>query len=431
MKKMVLCISIVMPVLLSASIDLESSYKKALEHEAKVNSHRYQTMAKNEEILQAKSKLQPKINLNTAATSRYYRLNNSDKTSRNEQFLSFSISAEVPVYRPENYNNIEQAELRYRFSTLLLEELKQDIALEVVDSYISILRAQNSLLVANSFLRANRVKYKQIEKMYERKLSSKMDLLSSKVTYEHSKIKLHTKKQNLRLAKFRFKNLTGIDDVNIPKIDFENVDISKLYILSDKEELFRSNIEARKQKLNIELTKKQIEKSSYGLYPKVDLSASATKFNSVNTYTDEDSDFKVVLSLRMPIYEGGYVASDVSKFRYLLSAANEDLRDTKREAKLSYEDFYIRLDSSKKSIDLHKSAIESTRLYLRAIEEGYRTGLRSLIEVEDARLRLYESQFELIDSIYEYIKSYVSLLNLFGQLDSKKLKQLDDILLQR
>ena len=89
----------------------------------------------------------------------------------------------------------------------------------------------------------------------------------------------------------------------------------------------------------------------------------------------------------------------------------------------------IELNNSKENISLYREAIKSSQLYLHAVNKGYEKGLKDLIDVEDARTKLFETKFKLIDAIYLYIKSYTSLLNTFGLLSSDKLVELDEVLL--
>jgi len=321
--------------------------------------------------------------------------------------------------------------LKDDYSDLYLKQIKQELAFYVTDAYMLIVRAKNALLVADAYVEANNVTYTQIKKMYDKRLANKMDLLAAKVTLDQSKIKANTEKQNLRLARFKFKNITSIKTGTIPKINLETIDILKLTNLFNINELNNVNLEIKKSKLSVNLTKKQIENSSYGHYPKMDLSASASKFDTATEYSDYETDAKVVLSLQIPIYQGGYVESNIAKYRYLLSAANEDLNDVKRKVVAQYEELTINLKTAEENISLSKSTINSANLNLEAVKKGYSNGLKNLIDVENAKIKLFTSKFKLIDSVYEYIDSYTSLLNLYGNLNNEKLKQLDDILFGR
>ncbi len=428
MKKYILGLMVSVPLIAGSSVTIHSSYIKALGYEAKVQSYGYQIMAKEEEIAQAKSRLYPQIKFITSATSREYELNNGRGTQRDENYYTAKLVGDIPIYHPENYNNIDQAKLKYRFSNYYMMQLKQDLALDVTDSFMLIVRAKNSLFVANAYLKSTKVSYDQIGHMYKKSLSNKMDLLSSKVTYERAKARVNKEKQSLRLAKYKFKILTSVENINISTINLGKIDVSKLSIFTTIDELNSLNIEIKKSKVNIDLTKKQIEKSTYGHYPKVDLSATLSQYDSDNFYTDYENESRVMLNMRIPLYEGGYVEADISKNRYLLSAADEDLKNIQREILSNYEELTINLQASKENISLYKEAIGSAKLNLHAMEKGYEHGLNNLIDVESAKVKLFQSQFDLIDSVYEYVKSYTSLLNLFGNITNERLKQIDDVL---
>ena len=429
-KKIVISSMIAVCLFGSDTITIEDAYQKALTYEAKVQSYGYQVEAKKEDIVQAKSRLYPQINLSTSATARKYTTNYGHH-DRSEQYYTLRLSAKMPIYHPEYYNNIEQSELKYKYSDIYLKQLKQELAFNVSDAYMSIVRAKNSLFVANAYVDANRVTYQQIKKLYDKRLANKMDLLAAKVTYDQSKIKANTEKQNLRLAKFKFKNLTNIDNANIPKINLQNIDISELITIFKEEDLARLNLDIKKSKINVYLTKKEIKNSSYGHYPKVDLSASSSKYDASNQYTDYSIDSTVSITFQIPIYQGGYVESNVAKYRYLLSAANEDLKDMERKVTAKYEELMINLNTAKENIGLSKSTIASANLNLKAVKKGYANGLKNLIDVENAKVKLFKAKFELIDAVYTYIKSYTSLLNLYGNLNNDKLEQLDRILFGR
>ena len=433
MKKVILCVALVSSVFANETITVEESYSKALEYEAKVRSYGYQVQAKGEDVEQAKSKLYPKVDAQLQATSRNYILNGTDSTI-DENFYTVGISANIPVYHPEYFNDIEQSKLKLRYSKVHLAQLKQELAFDVTDAYMLIVRAKNSLKVAEAYLKANRSIYSRIQKLYEKNLANKIDLLSSKVTYEQSKIKVNTEKNMLRLAKNKFRNLTNISDVKVPQVNLENInssDISKLSILYTKEDLLSSNLDIKKANLGIYITEKQIENSNYGHYPKIDLSATTSRYDAENRYTDYDQDTRVSLNIKIPLYQGGYIESNKAKYRYLLSAANEDKKDTTRKILSDYEEIAIKLNTSKENIALYIDSIKSSELYLHAVTKGYEKGLRKLIDIDDAKTKLYETKFKLIDSVYLYIKSYTSLLKTFGLLNRDKLKQLDSIVFSK
>ncbi len=409
------------------TISIEESYNKALDYEANVQSNIHQTKAQKEDIEQSKSRLYPKLDLSVSGTAGNYDVEYNHSTRR-ERYLYYKASAKLPIYHPENYNLLDQSKLKYRYSEIGLQQVKQELAFNVSDAYFSIIRAQKSLSVAKAYEELNRVKYEQIKAKYEKRLANKMDLLQSKVTHQESIIKIESEKRNLRLAKKKFQNLTGIKDIVIPNITFEKIDTSSLVIPYEKEDLLTMNLELQRAEINILVTKKEKKNSTYGWYPKVDLSASAARYNATSRYRDYKHELTATLVASMPLYDGGYTSSRVAQYQELVSAAIDDKLQKQRDAEAQYDEFMINLNTARENIQLYKETIESAKLYLYATNKAYEHGLTSLIDVEDAKTRLFEAKLKLIDSVYTFIKSHTSLLNLYGIFDDDKFRQLDDAL---
>ncbi len=424
MKRVILFLILAISVVFADGVSIKSSYQKALKYEASVQSNQYQVYAKKEDIAQTKSRLYPKIDMQVSGTVRDYTISGTG-VQRDEQYYTATLSSQVPIYHPENYNMIEQSRMKYRFSNLYLNQLKQELAFNVTDAFVSIIRAKNSLRVAKAYLEVNKTKYEQIKKKFKERLANKMDLLESRVTYEQSNIKVSSEKRNLSLAKYKFKNLTGIKDIKIPDVDLENIDISRLSLPYKRDDLLALNMEIKKSNINIALTKKEIKNTSYNRYPKVDLSASFSMYDSSSIYTDYKRESRVMLTAKVPLFDGGYTSSREAQYRYLLSAANEDLKDTQRKVLSKYDEFIVNFKTSQENINLYKETIASSKLYLYAVTRGYESGLKNLVDVEDAKAKLFEAKFKLIDSVYQFIKAYTSLLNLYGVFDDVKLEQLD------
>ena len=408
-------------------ISIEESYNKALDYEANVQSNIHQTKAQKEGVEQAKSKLYPKLDLSVSGTAGNYDVEYNDST-RTERYLYYKIGGSLPIYHPENFNMLDQSKLKYKYSELTLKQIKQELAFNVSDAYLSIIRAKNSLSVAKAYEELNKVKYEQIKAKYEKRLANKMDLLQSKVTHQESVIKVKSEKRNLSLAKHKFQNLTGIENIMIPDITLENIDVSNLIIPYEKSDLPSMNIDLQKAEIDILITKKEKKNSSYARYPKVDLTATAARYNATSRYRDYTHELTATVSVTMPLYDGGYNSSRITQYQELTSAAIEDKIQKQRDIEAQYDEFTINLNTARENIQLYKETIDSAKLYLYATNKAYEHGLTSLIDVEDAKTRLFEAKLKLIDSVYNFIKYHTSLLNLYGVFDDEKLQQLDDAL---
>lgn len=410
----------------SSVITLSEAYQRALSYEAKLRSVAYQVDAKKEDVKIAESQLYPQVYASLDHSDRQYK-DNFYKNKTKESYNSSSITASQVLYHPEIIAQIESAELKVDSAKVYLSKQEQELAYKVTDAYISILKYQNSVAVANSYVKTNHIKHQQIAEKFDLHLSNKMDFLESKVAYEQAKITLHKQENLLSIAKNKLKNLIGVEIVDMPSIAFDSLDLDQLLHLSIHEEL-ENNPDIMMAKIGTQIYEKEIEAAKYGHYPKLDLSLSHTEYNTQDKTVDYERDSRVMLEFKIPLYQGGRVNSQIEKNRVMLNSAKEDLTDQQREVRIKYEELVLNYEAALRDIKLQKEAEVSASLYLSAVQKGHEYGLKNLIDLEDAKTKLYETKFKLIESVYTFINAYIGILNITGKLSPQDLEKLNNMI---
>lgn len=429
MNRYLVILSLIISLLSSTdmpTVTLSDAYKAALLYEAKLKSVGYQVDAKEEDVKQAESQLYPQIFASLDNSNRKYK-ENFYKRDIKENYNSASITANQALYHPEIFSQIESAELKVDSAKIYLSKQQQELAYKVSDAYISILKYQNSVAVALSYVNTNLIKHQQISEKFDLALANKMDFLESKLSYEQAKITLHKQENLLSLAKVKLKNLTGIDVETIPSVEFDTLSIENLLFIEKTEDL-HNNPDIKMAQLSTKIYEKEIESAKYGHYPKLDLSISHTEYNTKDTTVDYERDSRIMLEFKIPIFQGGRISSQIEKNKIMLNSAKEDLVDQQREVKIKYEELILNYEAALKDIALQKNAQNSATLYLSAVQKGHEYGLKNLIDLEDAKTKLYETKFKLIDSVYTLINSYVGILNITGKLTTKDIEKLNEII---
>jgi len=114
--------------------------------------------------------------------------------------------------------------------------------------------------------------------------------------------------------------------------------------------------------------------------------------------------------LNVPIYSGGRISSRVRELESQSLAASEELMDTQKEIQVKYDEYLALFEASVESVTMYKDAFESATIYVDAIEQGYNHGLKSIIDVNDAKNKQFEVKYKYIENIYEMVDSYIGLL---------------------
>ena len=423
MKKIILFTVILGVVGSAEGLTLTKAYESALKYETKIKSLDFKEKVKKIEIDMAESQLYPRVDASANYQRRRYEYRG---ISRDENYHSYTLNLNQVVYHPEIIAQIESKELGHELSSLDLTQQKHQLAYNITDNYMQVLMRQNSIKVAQAYLNAANARFQQIEKKFNLRLANKMDYLESKVAHKQANISLQQEKSAWTVAKMRLKRLTGVEIPALPDIDFENIDISKLHI--DGEESLNQSLELERAQKSFEISKKEIDISEFGHYPKIDLRGSFSNLSSKEIINEYQDDRRVSLTLSIPIYQGGYISSEIQKNRLLMNSAVEQVEDIKREERVKYDEFKVEYSLAKDNIKLYGDSKESAKAYLDSVTFGYAKGLKSLFEVEEAKRKFTETEYQLIDSIYKLIRSYTSILNITGKMDGEHIAQLDNLL---
>ncbi len=413
-------------------LTISEAYDLALTNSSLMKSSKYQLEAKKESVEQVKSEFYPQVHGSVTHSKTDFEINsmiNRLDYDISETTTDYMISLSQSIYNPQTYARLNVEKTRVKLYEINIDMEKQELAKTVLKAYLDILKSQNKITLLSSYVQYTKSKFEVIEKRFDMKLSNKMDLLQSKVEYTTSKLELTKEKSLFNVYKLKLTNLIGISDIEFPLMDASTLDstiMQNLYSkVSDKSD-FQSNLEMQQALFAIVISKFDLKSSYSGHMPKLTFDAVYTKYDSDDISTDYENSKKMMLSLKLPIYQGGYVNSKVTASKLNLKAANEDLNQLNDDLQSRYDELLAIFRSSVDSVTLYKESLESTKLYLDSINLGFQNGLKSIIDLYDAQNKLNEVKYQYIENMYELMDAYVGLLMVTNNFE--ELKLLDQVL---
>jgi outer membrane protein len=386
----------------------------ALSNSKNIKSSLLQLEANRENVTQAKSGLYPKLSLYGNYGKKEYGSNGFGKSS------GYTLSLQQLIYNPSVSKKVDLEESRIDMYDTDVELQKQELSQIVLKVYLDILKSENKIELYNRYSKTNQGKLELLEKKYAMALSNKMDLLQGKVDYHFSNIDLVREKRIIRLNKLRLKHLIGTDNFEVPKIDFGRVNSITIQrmresITADSNSLSNLRIEQAKQA--VELSNKEIDVASSGHMPVVSLDAQYAEIDADRSVSSLENTKSIMLQLQIPLYQGGMVESRITSAKLAYSAKQEQLLQVEDEIKEEYDELLAMFNSSSDSLGLYQEAMESAQLYLHAIQQGLDNGLKSRMELNSAKDKLFEVKYRYVENIYEIINSYIGLLILTNKLE--------------
>ncbi len=398
-------------------LTFSKAYELALLNTNTIKSSAYRAEAEQEKVNQEYSKLYPQISFSANYGKSDYEYNpNYAKVDHVRQgMISNTLSLRQSIYNADTYSRIAMETSRGRLYEIDSELKKEELAQSVFKVYLELLKSHNKIKLYESNLQYIKSKLDVYTQQYDMNLTNKMDLLQMQVEYSSALISLDKEKQSLKVNELKLTHFIGESEYKLPKIEvnkhtLENIQMMKESIVSGDN--FDKNLKVLQAEVSLKLSKEQVTNAFDAHMPRLDLQASISKYNTDDPTSDApyNNVQQMALVLNIPIYSGGLVSSMVASSELMSKAANEDLLDTKKQVQVQYDDYLTSFNVSVSSVKMYKDALESAELYVKAIEQGYEHGLKSIIDLNEANTKLYDVKYKYLDNIHGMVDSYIGLL---------------------
>lgn len=394
-------------------LTFSKAYELALANAHHIRASSYSTQAEEERINEESARLYPQVNFSASYKKSEY-TTNPDQRVIDQGLINYGANARQALYDPEIVSRVETQEARSKYAQIKLELEKKELAQELFNSYLDLLKSKNKIELLEAYLNYNTLKLEEIEKRYEMKLANKMDLLEMRVETDSAHIELQKEKQLFQVIRLKFENFVGISNFDLPMLTnrqqiTKNIALMQKNVFDDKN--LDESLYVRRAYASMDVSKNEVEIAKDGHMPRVNLDASYSLYETDDPLVD--SQFNgikyVMLSVNLPLYSGGATSSRIESSKLLQQAANEELYSAQKEVQVMHKEYLARFISSAESVELYNNAYDSAELYVEAIEQGYSHGLKSLTDLNDAKNKYFEVRYKYIENIYELVNSYVGV----------------------
>lgn len=174
-----------------------------------------------------------------------------------------------------------------------------------------------------------------------------------------------------------------------------------------------SNIKISKYKEEIKDANYQNSKSGY--LPKISAKGEFAKYdiNSNGSQVD-DNVTSVGLTVNQLIYDFGRTSNIIDSAKEDYLASNFETVKNISLTVLNIKEAYYDILSNFQQINLAKELIKIDELHLEQAQKYYKAGVRTLIDVTDAQLKLSNSKLELIQAQYSLKNAKTKLISILG-----------------
>ncbi len=413
--------------------DVLQLYREALKNDTAYASARSQQLATQERVPQARSALLPNVGLTGRVDQNYYNATIPDVSS-NYQVYGGGVNLSVPVYRPQNWEALEQAKLTVIQSEAQLAQAQQDLVLRVATAYFNALGARDQLIALEAARLATLEQLQQAKREFEVGTKTIIDTNEAQARYDQIVAQQQVAIGTLIVRRSELQTIIGREvDTLSPLRDRPNLQPPTPAEISTWVNAAEQNsFGVQVARANFEIASREIQRARDGYKPTVDVVAgyNVNKFNGT-----QSSDFNprigagsVGLQLNWPIYQGGLTQSRVREALALQDRYSSDLEGARRSAANAARQAYTGVNFGLSQVQALESAEVSARTQLESTQLGYQVGVRIQLDVLNATTQLVQTQRDLKRARYDFLLSALQLKASSGTLGEADLAAVNGLL---
>lgn len=386
---------------------------------------------------EAQSRLLPNISAN-AAYSRYFdrqviflpgSFAGTDKAVQDvavggkNAFNGF-LSLNQPLLMETARRQKQAAVINEKIQKEKTTDLKSQLAFQISANYFSLLLMYNQLSLQQQSLSRNTRALEDTRALFAQGRSLKVDTLRSFIAVENLKSSISYLKNNIEVSGIQLKRLIGLNDMaEIKPTDSLNVDSdqAEFYTL-DKAlktaELNRHDLKL--QRLSVEQGEKQLSASKAERLPQASvigqyqLQAQADNLNLGN-YTVPRTSF-LGLQLTVPIFNGNRTGAQINQARIKVRQEKIRLDDLQEEMNAELAAIISRWKEANAQLTIQKTTVAAAELSYVMMNDRYKNGLSSRLELTDAELALTQGKINYLQAVYHLKVLRVELQRSLGLL---------------
>ncbi len=327
------------------------------------------------------------------------------------------LSLQQPIFNASNVMNVMNSHIEQQKQGALDSQARQDVLLQVIESYFAALQSRDDITVYKKNLDAFKILYDQSKYLYENGVVPELDVKKSKVEYLLQKnMLLKAHKDNLAVQN-HIKELVGFainDSLNLAKISLTTVHLDSLPVylqaaLKNRPELKAAELEKKRYAHQTRLVSLQhLPSANAGAYYGWD---TGDPLQSVN------KGWQVYLTLSMPLLHWERIHQDqqIASIRYQQTEAltNRLQKQIKQQVINSYQECQIQMQQMQAMLESEHDATEAVRM----AKIGYQEGTITNLDVINTQKLLTETQVKYYQAFYAL---YVAKANLYRSIGKLK-----------
>ena len=311
---------------------------------------------------------------------------------------------------------IERSKILFENELINFKISVQNLILDAITGYLLVINYENALTANEKNFDSISKALEEIKIKFKLGSSTLYELQNAESAYAIAKVNLFTAEQNLEVSKKSFKNIVGVNPIDLENIIDVNNSINVDSVIKN----------AKEKNLNILLILSDIKNKEILLLkerktkkPNIDLSGSAEYSDGTRIDKGNKSTIgSISLTITIPLFQQGIDDSNIRKYTSQILQSEFNLQDYRDNLEIlilnTFKDFKI----SEAKMNSNLAVIKASKTALEILNEEYDIGTKSVIDIVDEEGKLLSANVDYLNSKRDYLVNYFKIKSLDSSLMS-------------
>jgi len=413
--------------------DLLGIYREALANDPTYGSARFARQAAGEAPAEARAGLRPNVSVGVGASETRFDSGNP-QFGRSYWAWGPTLTAAMPLYRPQLGDAVDQADLIVRQGDLQLASARQDLILRVAQAYFDVLASQDALDALEANKKAVAENLAQAQREFQVGTKTIVDTHEAQARYDQIVAQQQVALGDLVVKKNALRAIIGHDPGLLQPLR----DAPKLAAPepADVEQWARraetGNPQVGVAQAAADIARLSTRSARHAESPTVDLQAQAAaqraQASSTSPFYNTVRQGVIGVQLNFPLYTGGLLQARIREALANEDKASQDLENARRSAGQGARQAYVGSSYGLSQVTALESAEVSARSQLDSTKLGYQVGVRTNLDVLNADGQLFNTQRDLKKARYDFLVNGLRLRASAGALAEEDVSAVNALL---
>lgn len=359
-----------------------------------------------------------------------------DQTTRS---LSTGLSSSVTLFDGmRNVANLNAAKATETASEQDVARVRQTVVFTVASNFLNIVAQQEQLRVQEENLKALELQEQQIKTYVDAGVRPISDMYSQQAATANARLSLVNAKRALELAKVDIIQTLQLDPAGTYEFVAPSVTATEAAAATRSYDLgalvataYQNRFDLDAQEARVEAAKENARASAASKWPSVSLSAGYnTGYNSANevAFSDQLNQRRggsVSIGVSIPIFDRGATSAAEQRARIQEENARIELEKQRQQVALEIRRAYLDHQAAQEQLAAARAQKEAADQAVTAVQERYRVGASTLVELTQARAAQVQAASALVNARYTLVFQNALMEYYTGELDPEKVRLAD------